>query len=131
MFLKTKDKPEPTGMGATEQAAEGRPVTRIASDMTVIGSIRAEGEIRIEGRLEGEVECSQAVLGAGCYVEGSIVAKEVTINGEIKGRVRAPLVTIGETAKVKGTITHHTLSVEPGAIIDGRTPWRPKGDWDE
>lgn len=85
----------------------------------------------VNGRVFGDISANGVVVGEGALVEGAIVADLVTIHGSVGGPVKAPVVSIGKTAKVVGTITHHTLSIEPGAVVEGRAPWRPRPDWEK
>ncbi|RMD64769.1 MAG: polymer-forming cytoskeletal protein [Alphaproteobacteria bacterium] len=50
------------------------------------------------------------------------------VRGTLIGQVRANTVTVGKDARIIGNIFHHTLTIEPGAYIDGRRPWRPRID---
>jgi cytoskeletal protein CcmA (bactofilin family) len=34
------------------------------------------------------------------------------------------MVSVARTARVIGHITHRELSIEPGAFLEGRRPWR-------
>lgn len=130
MFLRAKET-RGADKAHGKQPGEAEALTLIAADMSLSGNVNVEGDIQIDGSVEGDIRCNVATLSQGSYVQGSIVAKEVYIFGHVKGRIVAPTVTMGETGRVDGTIIHHTMSVEPGAVIDGRAPWRPKADWDE
>jgi cytoskeletal protein CcmA (bactofilin family) len=94
------------------------------------GRLESSGEIRIDGRLKGDVRASRVVLGPDGFVEGNVIAQEAVLEGRIKGRVFAFNVMVEGTAVIHGHVFHHELTVAAGARLDGRTPWRPVNYFD-
>lgn len=97
----------------------------VGSDTRIMGDLSGAGEVRIDGEVGGDVVARSVTVGEGGSVEGSVFAETVHIGGAVMGRVEAVAVTIAATGRVVGTVTHNVLSVEPGAVIEGRRPWRP------
>jgi cytoskeletal protein CcmA (bactofilin family) len=85
------------------------------------GSIETYGNIRVEGRVIGNVKSkSKIALGHGSHVEGNIIAQNADIEGEVKGKVEiSELLVLKATAVVHGDIATGKLVVEPGAIFNG------------
>src|SRR5260221_12301664 len=85
------------------------------------GSIETYGNIRIEGRVNGNIKSkSKIALGTGSHVEGNISAQNADIEGEVKGRVDiSELLVLKATAVIHGDIITAKLVVEPGAIFNG------------
>src|SRR5579871_834480 len=85
------------------------------------GNIETYGNIRIEGRINGNVKSkSKIALGHGSHVEGNIAAQNADIEGEVKGKVDiGELLVLKSTAVVHGDISTGKLVVEPGAIFNG------------
>ncbi len=131
MFLKGKNRPAPRQPESGEESEAPDEPTIIRPDLTIFGEVRSAGAVQVYGRVEGTVVGRAVNIGEGAIMRGPVAADTVHISGAVDGPVKAPTVIIGKTAHVVGTITHHTLSVEPGAIVDGRAPWRPKADWDQ
>ena len=131
MFLKGKARPVRPEQEDTDEDGSPDDPTIIQADLTIFGEVRSEGAIQVYGRVEGTVVGRAVNIGEGAVMRGPVAADTIHISGEVDGSVKAPTVIIGKTARVIGTITHHTLSVEPGAVVDGRAPWRPKADWDQ
>ncbi len=77
------------------------------------------------GRVEGDIIGRTVTVGESAHVEGSIYAERVHIGGYASGRVEATSVMIAKTARVPSNVTNHTLTIEPGAVVKGRRPWRP------
>jgi cytoskeletal protein CcmA (bactofilin family) len=85
------------------------------------GNIETYGNIRIEGRVNGNIKSkSKIALGTGSHVEGNIAAQNADIEGEVKGKVDiTELLVLKATAVVRGDIITGKLVVEPGAMFDG------------
>ena len=100
------------------------PVSIIAPDLHISGIIESPGEIQVFGSVEGEISGQHLTIGETASIRGSIVAQSVWIGGFIDGPVTAMSVTMAETARVVGSIFHNQLTVDPGAVHEGRKPWR-------
>ncbi|MDO5632602.1 MAG: polymer-forming cytoskeletal protein [Paracoccus sp. (in: a-proteobacteria)] len=91
----------------------------LSSDLTVTGNIRTQGDIQVEGTVEGDIRAHQLTIGETATVKGEVVADEVIINGRIVGRVRGLKVRLSATARVEGDIIHKTIAIESGAHFEG------------
>lgn len=86
------------------------------------GKIQSSKTIRIDGRVKGEVHCSQAVIvGESASVEAVIHAASVIISGEVKGDLSATSkITLQKTARVTGDLRTPGIVIEEGALLEGR-----------
>jgi cytoskeletal protein CcmA (bactofilin family) len=93
----------------------------INSDTIIEGSIKAKGNLRIDGVLKGNLECQgRLVIGASGSVEGEIHCENAEIEGTIKANITVTdLLTLKSTAKVHGDILTKKLAIEPGATFTG------------
>lgn len=91
----------------------------LSSDLTVTGNIRTDGDIQIEGNVEGDIRAHQLVIGESATIKGEIVGDEVVVNGRVVGRVRGLKVRLTATARVEGDIIHKTIAIESGAHFEG------------
>lgn len=91
----------------------------LSSDLTVVGNIRTEGDIQIEGTVEGDIRAHQLVIGETATIRGEIVGDEVVVNGRVVGRVRGLKVRLSASARVEGDIIHKTIAIESGAHFEG------------
>ncbi|TBN44009.1 polymer-forming cytoskeletal protein [Paracoccus subflavus] len=103
---------------ATPAARRSTPSV-LSSDLTVTGNIRTEGDIQIEGTVEGDIRAHQLVIGESATIRGEIVGDEVVVNGRVIGRVRGLKVRLTATARVEGDIIHKTIAIESGAHFEG------------
>ena len=131
MFSKSKDTPPTATVNkkstATPTAAAkrgGKPTKAAApsifsSDLVVEGTLNSEGDIQIDGRIEGNIRSGSLTVGEKATINGEIVANSVTVRGRIVGSIRARRVQLSGTSHVEGDILHNSLSVESGAFFDG------------
>ncbi len=91
----------------------------------VAGSIYASGDVllKTDGRIIGEIRCRRFVLDRKCEVQclQTVHAEVVEIHGHVSGHFRATrLITLSRHASLTGSATARTISVEPGAVLNGQ-----------
>ncbi len=91
----------------------------ISSDLTIKGNLVCTGDLRIEGRVDGDITCRTLTLGAQPVINSKVTAETVRICGEFTGEVRARKVVLTDSAKVKGDIYQEVLQLEKGAAFEG------------
>ncbi len=135
MFSKSKDPVAPAPMAAIPQAAAKRPGRNtapsiISADLTVTGTLVSNGDIQIDGVVEGDVRSVGLVIGEKAEIHGEILAEDLTVRGRVIGRIRARKVQLSATAHVEGDILHEAFAVEAGAFFEGncRHSDNPLGD---
>lgn len=104
------------------------PQTVIDADLTVLGALRCDSHVRVEGTLEGDLNAESLTLCSGAHVEGTIRAETVYVYGSLKGSIFANTVVVASGARIIGTIFHNRLTIAPGAFLEGRRPWRLRID---
>ncbi len=114
--------------GRTERVRSATPEDEessvIGDAARIVGDLTSDGEIEVQGTVEGNIRSRRVTIGEGALVHGEIVAEELSIQGSVEGPVVATNVAIAKTARVIGNITHKELTIEPGAYLEGRRPWR-------
>ena len=91
----------------------------ISADVHILGCLKTDGEVEIEGRIEGDVRCSHLTVGKSGAVIGDITAEEVVVRGTVKGVIRASRVLVQHGARVESEICHAKLSIEEGSYFKG------------
>jgi cytoskeletal protein CcmA (bactofilin family) len=97
----------------------------ISADMKVIGAVQSQGDLQVEGTIEGDVTSRNVSISGSALVRGSVTADTVRVSGTVKGGLNAKSVTLTATAKVEGDIVHESLSIETGAGACQRPSARP------
>jgi len=108
--------------GAREQANGGGRAgmpTIIGADFRVKGDISCEGDIQLEGRVDGNIKSVRLTVGETGVVQGDVNAEGVRVQGKIVGTIKAKTVDLAGTGHVTGDILHESLSVENGAFLNG------------
>lgn len=122
------DKPKAPSTSSTvpspkpSRAASQRPAasTLIARDVLIKGDIIGESEVRIEGKVEGNVNVkSGIVLGEKAQVMGNLTSDSITVFGQLKGNLTAKDLVIKSTAHLTGDFFVETLEIEPGGKYNG------------
>jgi cytoskeletal protein CcmA (bactofilin family) len=104
----------------THRPINGTSVSVLGGDTTIAGSIHADTDLHIDGRVEGDVSCTALVQGEGSEVIGAITAESARIAGHVEGSVSAREVVILKSARIRGDIVYDSLTIEQGAQLDGR-----------
>lgn len=91
----------------------------MSSDLTVTGNIKTQGDIQIEGTVEGDIRAHQLTIGESAIIKGEIVGDDVIVHGRVVGRVRGLKVRLSASARVEGDIIHKTIAIESGAHFEG------------
>jgi cytoskeletal protein CcmA (bactofilin family) len=119
-------RPEPTKSEETWKAPAPKPPaspetrTLIGEHISIKGDIRGEGDLVIEGSVQGSVRLDQYHLTVGPKgkVEAEISAGSVTISGRLTGNIIAvDKVSITKEADFNGEIKAKSISVEDGAYL--------------
>lgn len=93
----------------------------VSASLRVTGNLVSDGDIQIDGTVEGDIRTPAVTVGRDAEVKGEIVAETVTIHGRVVGAVRARTVFLAKTARVQGDIHQETLTIESGASFEGQS----------
>ncbi len=105
--------------GSHATAQRGRMLSVIADDVRIVGDIVTQGEIEVDGQVDGDITCATLVIGEGSRISGEVTADHVKVHGELTGKINAAVICIARSAKVMGDITHESLEIEAGAHVEG------------
>ncbi len=120
-LVHTATEPTPGTPGTSESGSGARdPATYIAPDLTLTGTVRSSGCVRIAGRFDGSIAAATLVVERFGVVEGDVEARTVVVEGRVKGSVSAERLTASASATIDGTITAGTIGVEHGAVLNAR-----------
>ena len=105
-------------------------VTRLSSligaGVEIAGDVVITDGLRIDGRVEGHVHCSDEVHGLLVLSEsGSIVGGAKVYDAVINGTIRGDLevenyLELQSSARVTGNIRYRQMQMECGASVDGK-----------
>lgn len=96
--------------------------TIIGASIKVKGNFQGQGNIIVEGQLEGSLKTgSDIFIGDQAKVVANMESKGAVVNGEVRGNIKARgYLAIGGTAKIYGDIQYGEISIDKGAVINGQ-----------
>lgn len=87
--------------------------------MRILGDLETEGDVQIDGQVDGDLRTRSVTIGKSAVINGSITGQTVHISGTVNGQINGTNVTLASTANVVGDILHDSLSIDAGAFIEG------------
>ncbi|HVB10753.1 MAG TPA: polymer-forming cytoskeletal protein [Bacillota bacterium] len=96
--------------------------TVIGPGCVVHGRLEGHGIIRIEGRLEGEIDTEgDVIVGEAGELLANVSARDLLLGGRLQGDVR----TVGKleilsTGRLEGDISARQLIIAEGAVFSGK-----------
>ncbi|AEH00912.1 polymer-forming cytoskeletal protein [Lacinutrix sp. 5H-3-7-4] len=92
----------------------------IAKGTKIVGSFVSEGDIRIDGVIEGDVKTpGKVVVGKTGEIKGSLESSNAYFEGKFSGNLNlSGTLTLKSTAFIEGDVVTQKLAVEPGATFN-------------
>ena len=122
---KPVEAPKKSGMASRAKSPSSTP-SILSRDLVVTGEISTDGDVQIEGRLEGNVKASTLTIGEQGSVNGKIIAGTVLVRGKVTGKIDANSVEMTETANVMADLVQDHLTIANGAFFDGKCSRKTK-----
>ncbi|KAA1156393.1 MULTISPECIES: bactofilin family protein [Pseudoalteromonas] len=123
MFGRKKQKP-----GSSSLKRVNNTPSIISQDVRLTGTLVSQGEVQLDGRIDGDIKVKHLVIGSTGIIEGMVEAQNVIVKGKVIGSINASEVNVKSGAHVHGDVFHDTLSIDAGAIIEGSLKQRFEKD---
>src|SRR4051794_27522594 len=96
-------------------------VSTIGRGTFVRGNVSGDGDLEIQGRVEGSVTVTGEILIAeGALIRSDVTGRRVVIHGAVAGNVSAKEAIILEPgARVVGDLGAPQIGIRPGALVRG------------
>ncbi len=106
---------------ANEKQQSGLMFNALTAGSKIVGNITADSDFRIDGLIEGDLNCSgKVVIGEAGRVKGTIECQNAEILGLLEGKIKChQQLSLRASGKVRGDVQTKTLIVEPGAMFNG------------
>lgn len=113
--------PKKTGTTEKTSSGSGSAATLVSSGTTLNGDITSDSDLRIDGTVKGNIQCTaKVVVGANGVVEGDITGVQADIVGKVTGTIRAKeLIQLRGDCVVAGNLFAGKLQIEPTATFNG------------
>lgn len=107
--------------GSRASSPSGGGVNTIDVNTEIEGNLKAGGDIRIDGKLVGNLTCkAKVIIGPKGYIEGDVECETATIEGKFKGNlVVKKELTLQATSDVNGDVKAGRMAVLGGSQIKG------------
>lgn len=107
-----------------------KPETTIGANTRFVGTLTSDGNVRIDGSMEGDIEIlGNLIIGETGRVIATVKAQNVHVSGAVKGEVMAAEnLEISPTGKLWGDIATAALHIEPGGLFRGQSEMRTNLD---
>lgn len=112
------EEPMPTRPKPAAPRASSMP-SIVSEGLHVTGNMISDGDVQIDGTIEGDVRGRSLTVGINGKVIGKVEAEEVLIDGTIMGEIVAKNVRIAKSANVRGDVAQDSLTIESGAEFEG------------
>ncbi len=101
-----------------KDAKAGEYVSVISEECQFQGTLDLQGSLRIDGKLEGNVDNAKYVtISETGSVKGDISARGVVLIGKMEGNIVADNVELLASAKIIGNIRSKSILIEGGAKV--------------
>lgn len=120
MFGSSNKKKEESKSVKKTASAPTNALNSLVQGTTLVGEIKSESDIRIDGTIKGTLDCkAKVIVGPTGYVEGEVRCKNAIIEGRMEGTIHVTeLLNVRETADINGDIYTSKLIVQSGAIFN-------------
>ena len=88
-------------------------------DIDFTGNIHSDGELQIDGIVNGNIVANVLIIGETAQIIGEITAESARIHGRVTGQVQANSVSLAKTAHILGDVLHGNIAIEQGAFLEG------------
>ncbi len=107
---------------AVGSGPRGTATTYIDESCELSGQLQFKDTVRIDGRVEGEIEgLSGVIIGKTGRIRAKIQSDTVVVQGTVEGDIFArSKITLHETARVEGELRSAGIIIEDGAQFTGR-----------
>ena len=100
----------------------------IGSEMEIVGDIKCNGIMRVVGKLEGTINCSDLVVEENATINGMISASSVSIDGDVTGIIKTEAIEISSNASFSGEVFYARIAIDSGANLEAKLNHDPSGE---
>ena len=120
MFGNKKNKEVSTSKDNGSVSSRSGSLNTLVKGTNIKGDIKAESDIRVDGKIEGILTCNaKVIIGQTGVVEGEITCVNAVIEGRFDGNlVVKETLSLKETAIINGDASYDKLIVQQGAVIN-------------
>ena len=119
MFSKNNKDVDKKNAVAVPEALKTAAPSIISRNLRIVGDLQSDGEIHVDGTVEGDIRCKILLVGDSATIRGEIISTSVNVHGTVDGQIKSNSVNLAKSAHVTGDILHESLAIENGAFLEG------------
>ena len=119
MFSKSQKPESKISQSAEKTPNKPKVPSIISADLHIVGNLKADSDIQIDGIVDGDVESKLLTVGETATVNGCIEGEVIRVAGTVSGEITGRIVELTKSARITGDINHHSLAIEAGAFVQG------------
>jgi cytoskeletal protein CcmA (bactofilin family) len=98
-------------------------ITTISGGVIIEGKLTSNGNVRIDGRVNGDINANgNVIIGDSGEVNGEVNADVINLGGKVTGTVNAREKLVLESRSIlKGDLITKILVIEAGAYFEGKS----------
>jgi cytoskeletal protein CcmA (bactofilin family) len=107
---------------AKSMELESNTINLIGVGTSIEGNVTSNGDIRVDGSLNGNLNTKgKVIVGESGKIGGEVYCKNFEVEGTIEGKVFvSELLSLRSKSRLVGEITTNKLAIEPGAMFSGK-----------
>ena len=98
----------------------------IGMEMQMVGDISFKGKLRLDGKVEGNIQGDYLILGDNGIIIGDIMVNTFVCAGRVQGNVSVKTLQVIKSGTINGKVETADLAVESGAALNGEIKSRAK-----
>jgi len=100
---------------------ESNSINQVGNGTEITGDIKTNGDIRIDGVLQGTLHTKgKVVIGETGKIKGEVTCKNSVVSGQVDGKISVTeLLSLKASSNIQGDIVTQKLAIEPGAKFSG------------
>ena len=120
--------PRPAGAPTPPKPVREERLATIGPSISIRGDISGEGNLLIEGRVQGGIELRQheVTIGRAGHVKADVKAKRICVEGRIEGNLFGDEIVVRESGRVEGDATAPRVTLEDGCHFRGKISMDPQ-----
>jgi cytoskeletal protein CcmA (bactofilin family) len=96
-------------------------VSTISNGTVIRGRISGDGDLQVQGRVEGSIESrGEVTIASGALIKSDVVGARLVVAGAVSGNLDgSELIVLEQGARVVGNLSAPTIGIRPGALVRG------------
>ena len=125
-----KTKTDTSSSSRSSSSSSGHGLNTITEGTKITGDLVANSDIRIDGQIKGNLNCTaKVIIGAKGNFDGDVHCANAVIEGKFTGKLYVTeMLQLKETSAVHGDLKTNRLAMAPGCDFSGTCETGYKGE---